>query len=123
LFAQTSGATLTSNIDLQGVLNTGNFALTDLVTSPNSHAILLNSKGGSDPNAFYRGFNSVLNNQTGETLNGENRAIQSSTFGPNEGTAYGVATFVTDAYRTYGVFGQAQTTTNYNNQLDLLIPW
>jgi hypothetical protein len=117
LFAQTSSTTLTSNQDIQGVLNTGNFALTDLVTSPNNHAILLNSKGGSDPNAFYRGFNSVLNNQTGQTLNGQNRAIQSSTFGPNEGTAYGVATFVADASLTFGVYGQALTTTNYDNQL------
>ena len=117
LFAQTSGTTLTSNQDLQSVLNTGNFALTDLVTSTNNHAILLNSKGGSDPNAIYRGFNSVLNNQSGEILNGQNRAIQSSTFGPNEGSAYGVATFVADASSTFGVYGQAQTTTNYGNQL------
>jgi hypothetical protein len=123
LFAQTSGATLTSNQDIQGVLNTGNFALTDLVTSPNNHAILLNSKGGNEPNAFYRGFNSVLNNQTGQTLNGFNRAIQSSAFGPNDGTAIGVATFVADAAYTYGVYGVAQTTTNYNNQLQKIGVW
>lgn len=118
LYAQTAGTTSTNNQNLQDVLSNGNFALTDLVTSQNNHAILLNSKGGSDPNAFYRGFNSVLNNQSGQTLNGQNRAIQSSAFGPNDGGAIGLATFVADAANTYGVYGVAQTTTNYNNQLN-----
>ena len=117
LFAQTAETTSSNNQNLQDVLDNGNFALTDLVTSPNNHAILLNSKGGSDPNAFYRGINSVLNNQTGQTLNGQIRAIQSSTFGPNEGTAYGVAAFVADANSTTGVHGQVQSSSNYTNQL------
>lgn len=118
LYAQTAGTTSTSNQNLQEVLTNGNFAFTDLVTSQNNHAILLNSKGGSDPNEFYRGFNSVLYNQTGQILNGQNRAIQSSAFGSNDGTAYGLATFVADAANNYGVFGVAQTTTNYSNQVN-----
>ena len=118
LYSQTAGTTTNNNQDLQTVLNNGNFALTDLTTSQINQAILLNTLGGSDPNSFYRGFNSVLYNQTGQTLNGQNRAIQSSTFGPNDGTAMGLATFVADAAYTYGVYGVAQTTTNYNNQLD-----
>jgi hypothetical protein len=123
LYSQTAGTTTNNNQDLQAVLNNGNFALTDLTTSQNNHAILLNSKGGSDPNNFYRGFNSVLNNQTGQTLNGQNRAIQSSVFGSNDGTAMGLASFVADAAYTYGVYGIANTTSNYNNQIQKIGVW